>query len=46
MKLDDRQVMQLLAHICSCDVPEQSRRELDKVLEFAKQSHVAKHVLS
>ena len=42
IKLDNRLIAQVLAHLCSCDVPPESRAELDKVLDFAKTSHRAK----
>ena len=42
MKLDNKQVSQILAHLCSCDVSDEARIELDKVLRFAKTSHRAK----
>ena len=41
-KADDRLVAQVLAHLCSLDVSEAARAELDKVLAFARTSHRAK----
>jgi len=41
-KADDKLVMQVLAHLCSLDVSDTARRELDKIRDFAKQSHRAK----
>jgi len=41
IKIDSRQVAQILAHLCSCEVPEDARTELNKVLDFAKTSHRA-----
>ena len=41
-KANDKLVMQILAHLCSLDVSDTARRELDKIRDFAKQSHRAK----
>ena len=41
MILDNRIVQQILAHLCSCDVPEESKEVLNKVLYFAQKSHRA-----
>lgn len=40
-KADDRLVAQVLAHLCSLDVSPEARRELNKILAFAKTSHRA-----
>ena len=41
-KADDRLVAQVLAHLCSLDVSDKARAELDKVLDLAKTSHRAR----
>jgi len=33
--------MQVLAHLCSWEVSEEAKEELDKVREYAKKSHRA-----
>lgn len=40
-KTDARLVAQVLAHLCSLDVPPEVRAELDKILPFAQTSHRA-----
>ncbi len=41
-KADDRLVAQVLAHLCSLEVSDTARAELDKILPFARTSHRAK----
>ena len=40
-KADNRFVAQILAHLCSLDVPPEARAELDKIIDFARTSHRA-----
>jgi len=40
-KAGDKLIMQVLAHLCSWEVSEEAKEELDKVREYAKKSHRA-----